>query len=156
MCNNNIELYQRKSNTLEKMLTPREKRTVSFSDVHIHEHYFILGDNPSCSRGPPSTISWEYTSLTPVSVIDFESRKPPQARSKHDFKLSPRERLSILLRSGHTMGQIVQMAALVESTKKERLQSIKECSRPKFLSNATRLVLRFINSSKKTKTSAAA
>eukprot|EP00592_Proboscia_alata_P023828 CAMPEP_0194408714 /NCGR_PEP_ID=MMETSP0176-20130528/6486_1 /TAXON_ID=216777 /ORGANISM="Proboscia alata, Strain PI-D3" /LENGTH=157 /DNA_ID=CAMNT_0039208873 /DNA_START=68 /DNA_END=541 /DNA_ORIENTATION=+ len=142
---------------LDQMLPSKEKKTVSFSEVYIQEYFFILGDNPACSGGPPSTISWDYRSYLPISVDEYESSlRRRRKRSKRDFKLSSRERLAILLRSGHSLNQIMAMAALIESTKKDRIQSIKESSRPKILSSASRLVHRIVKAKRRTRSSAAA
>lgn len=51
-------------------------RSVSFADVNIREYERILGDNPSCTSGPPISLGWGY-SPEPIklSVDDFERGK---------------------------------------------------------------------------------
>mmetsp|Transcript_24309 Transcript_24309/g.27999 ORF Transcript_24309/g.27999 Transcript_24309/m.27999 type:complete len:157 (+) Transcript_24309:55-525(+) len=137
------------SSALERMRPFTEKKSVSFSDVHIHEHFLILGDHPSCSRGPPSTMSWEYICLNPISIDDFENNQL-RKRSKKEFRTTGHERMAMLLQNGHTLSQIMTSMTLVDLKKKERWQTMNECSRPKLLSSATRLISRMKGKAQKT------
>ena len=61
-------------------------RSVSFADVNIREYERILGDNPSCTSGPPISLGWRY-SPEPIklSVDDFEEGKGDIPRSSSEF-----------------------------------------------------------------------
>mmetsp|Transcript_14579 Transcript_14579/g.14777 ORF Transcript_14579/g.14777 Transcript_14579/m.14777 type:complete len:157 (-) Transcript_14579:424-894(-) len=143
------------SSASERMLPLTEKKSVSFADVHIHEHFLILGDHPSCSRGPPSTMSWEYISLNPISINDFENNQL-QKRSQKEFRTTGDERITMLLQNGHTLSQIMRSMTLVEINKRERLQTMNKCSRPKLLSSAARLIYRLKGKAQKTTRAGAA
>jgi hypothetical protein len=80
------------------------KRNVSFGRIHIREYERILGDNPSCSCGPPISLGWQYWELydSTVDAHDFQksssssSSSPPQ-RGRRDFYLSPSRRCELIL-----------------------------------------------------------
>ena len=54
------------------------KRKVSFKDIHIREYFIELGDNPSCTRGPPLTIGWDFDDVGSVQLEEFEEYRPPR------------------------------------------------------------------------------
>ena len=49
------------------------KKRVHFSVVEVREYSVELGDHPSCSKGPPLTLGWDYAMSTIVAVDDFVS-----------------------------------------------------------------------------------
>ena len=55
----------------------KKKKSVSFSVVEIRRYPITLGDNPSCSNGPPVQIDWAYTELPPVPLNTYALYHPP-------------------------------------------------------------------------------
>ena len=49
----------------------RRERRVSFDQVSVREYNIELGDNPSCSMGPPLTIGWEFDYIGSVNLDEF-------------------------------------------------------------------------------------
>lgn len=64
----------------DDMLSPRSRRHLSlqFDKINIREYSRTVGDNPSCSSGPPVSISWEYNILGDIGVDEYESTRPPR------------------------------------------------------------------------------
>eukprot|EP00814_Leptocylindrus_danicus_P021412 CAMPEP_0116020970 /NCGR_PEP_ID=MMETSP0321-20121206/10109_1 /TAXON_ID=163516 /ORGANISM="Leptocylindrus danicus var. danicus, Strain B650" /LENGTH=132 /DNA_ID=CAMNT_0003491753 /DNA_START=56 /DNA_END=451 /DNA_ORIENTATION=- len=55
----------------ENSLCKSAKKRVQFSVVEVREYSVELGDHPSCSKGPPLTLGWDYSMSTFVAVDDF-------------------------------------------------------------------------------------
>ena len=138
-----IEILQQKSSFRKDTARRKRRRNVSFSGVDIHEHYYILDDNPSCSEGPPVTISWNFIKLVPMTVDDFEAYKRPN-RTMRDFKMSTSERISLLLQSGHTMDQLLTREHIFEFDKRDNNDSSRKMFRPKTFLGTSRLLSRFV------------
>jgi len=73
--------YQSRSSRREKRKKSKvdgnylDGSKVRFSDVEIREYQRVIGDNPSCSNGPPMSIGWRYNILGKMSVGDFEQTR---------------------------------------------------------------------------------
>lgn len=65
------------------------KGRISFKSVGIREYARTVGDNPSCSSGPPVSISWEYRALEEISLDEYEQNRPP--RRSHFEMVLPRK-----------------------------------------------------------------
>lgn len=53
------------------------KPRIQFKHIEVREYARTVGDNPSCSSGPPVTISWEYNPDTMIlSVEEYEDTRP--------------------------------------------------------------------------------
>ncbi|KAG7352852.1 hypothetical protein IV203_008900 [Nitzschia inconspicua] len=66
-----------------------ERGGLRFKNVVIREYARTVGDNPSCSSGPPVSISWEYTEIGELGVEEYESTRP--ARRSHFEMVLPRK-----------------------------------------------------------------
>ena len=69
-------------NNFQKQRSNDCKRSVRFSDVSFRFYTCQLGDNPTCSVGPPISLSWTYVTDISISVDIFEKTK------KHPRKLN--------------------------------------------------------------------
>mmetsp|Transcript_28005 Transcript_28005/g.32295 ORF Transcript_28005/g.32295 Transcript_28005/m.32295 type:complete len:111 (-) Transcript_28005:334-666(-) len=97
---NDCNISRENSTIRENIVRRNRTKHVSFADVDIHEHYYIIGDSPSCSEGPPCTLSWTYLKLMSMTVNEFEKIRPP-IHSRDDFKMCRAERIGLLLQSGY-------------------------------------------------------
>ena len=53
----------------------RTASTVSFKAVEIREYDRAIGDNPSCSSGPPISLDWNYSENPAVCINEYEGKK---------------------------------------------------------------------------------
>mmetsp|Transcript_581 Transcript_581/g.1485 ORF Transcript_581/g.1485 Transcript_581/m.1485 type:complete len:270 (+) Transcript_581:593-1402(+) len=74
-----------------------ERRGLQFGNVQIREYARTVGDNPSCSSGPPVSISWEYNEVGEIGIIDYEKTRPPR-RSHFEMVLPRKVRHDMLRR----------------------------------------------------------
>ena len=98
------------------------KKSVSFNQIHIREYVMDLGDNPSCSNGPPLSLTWEYVELGSVDLRKFEEMRP--VRRALDQLIIPmyvRERM--LLKSGYSELEIRDAVDSVNVCKMQRAKS---------------------------------
>ena len=97
------------------------KRKVTFGVVRVRIYSITIGDHPSCGRGVPITLDWDYQQLPPVSVDQFETIKKKFPRKK-TLLLKAYKRQQRLLRLGYTGKQIQQ--AIQEKYKIQRQRRI--------------------------------
>jgi len=95
------------------MMNAKKKKTVHFGNIQIRTHETILGDNPSCTNGPPISIGWRYDpNHLDMSVDEYESQQLYRCCGSttlvmprpEDIVLNRREREDILLRAGRATG----------------------------------------------------
>jgi len=79
-------------------------RKVSFSFVEERQYGNCLGDNPSCKRGPPISLSWARTKGCMFSIAEYEGMRRRRRRSQLIIPAERREEL--LLNMGYTVNQL--------------------------------------------------
>ena len=96
------------------------KRNVSFSSLEIREYTTELGDNPSCSSGPPICLSWEPTSSISLCFETYESYRPPRRR-KEQMHLPHSVRFWRLKRdNGYTSRELIEATEAIKRIKNSR------------------------------------
>ena len=71
-------------------------RRVSFRNIEVFEHEYIMGDNPSVSGGAPLTISWQLQNSEEFHVDDYETTKLQHRRKqKNELRLSVSDRAQL-------------------------------------------------------------
>ena len=117
-------LLVRKSSLLDKTGTTRRSfhKSVSFGSVHIREHNVILGDNPSCSSGPPLSLGWDYADNQAVGVEDQEFEKLARTPYQQLFpKINVYQRKHILIHScGYSDHELIDARKQVEKVQFQR------------------------------------
>jgi hypothetical protein len=98
----------------------KKKRNVTFGRIHIREYERVLGDNPSCSIGPPISLGWMHWDLHDSTLDAYEtsqkSQRPastrPRQRGKRDFYLSPSRRCELILHEWQSCPRVEQVRRL--------------------------------------------
>eukprot|EP00553_Chaetoceros_curvisetus_P004274 CAMPEP_0204632768 /NCGR_PEP_ID=MMETSP0717-20131115/25649_1 /ASSEMBLY_ACC=CAM_ASM_000666 /TAXON_ID=230516 /ORGANISM="Chaetoceros curvisetus" /LENGTH=319 /DNA_ID=CAMNT_0051650713 /DNA_START=112 /DNA_END=1071 /DNA_ORIENTATION=- len=78
--------------------SPKMRRNisnVSFKTVDIREYNRTLGDNPSCSFGPPVSLDWNYSTEQKISLEDYEKHRGMR-RTRYNMRLPARARESLV------------------------------------------------------------
>lgn len=110
------------------------KKQVGFANVECREHGMVLGDNPSCSWGPPVSLGWEVSRSYVMTLDDFEKCRVDDGcpRRKKDEMILPRHiRERILFEHGYSLS--AQRTASVRNSLVQR-QRMKTARRSKSLS----------------------
>jgi hypothetical protein len=81
----------------EQKIDSRERYTVRFKAIEIREYERIVGDNPSCSKGPPISIGWGYVTHTHCTLNDYEHLVRGRRRTKKEFHLGADRRTHLLV-----------------------------------------------------------
>ena len=103
-------------------------RSVSFVNVNIREYERILGDNPSCTSGPPLSIGWKHSpSPIVISVDDYEDGKD-EPRSSANFLVSKAIRERVLKEHACvTRKEIVGTVRSIKKQKSQRRKTADDC-----------------------------
>lgn len=80
----------------------RSKKSVSFKNLEIREYRRVLGDNPSCSAGPPMSIGWEHSLDDVIIAIDEYEEQNPYRRAPSELLLPRMVREKMLKEEGFT------------------------------------------------------
>lgn len=87
----------------------RAKKTVRFHKVQVYFHNMILGDNPSCSEGPPIGIGWKRVASLAMDLPDFEETRQMPYKTSRQLKISAGRRFQSLLNQGYTKKEIFRV-----------------------------------------------
>ena len=91
--------------------TNGRQQRIQFKHIEVREYSRTVGDNPSCSSGPPVTITWEYDPNTLIlSVEEYEDARP--TRRTMSQMILPRSIRTEILRKEWNVSQ-QQIAAAV-------------------------------------------
>lgn len=126
--------YQGPEPAVASQPIPRDrssKTKVTFSTIQIRTYESVLGDNPSCTGGPPLSIGWRYNPEHYDSTVDEYERKQdelyggPEIRPLDiDLVLHRSERESILLKMGYTQQDLADAVRRLNKAKSKRRQTV--------------------------------
>jgi hypothetical protein len=120
--NKPFSTLQRRS--CEPFLFPAKE--VSFASVQVREYPMILGDNPSCTSGPPVTLDWNYNAEASLSctVDEWESGRDSTRRMRTEIRVPSSVRTEWLLDAGFTPTQVNKAIRDVQKYQRDRWLSI--------------------------------
>ena len=74
------------------------RKSVRFEKVEIREYNIVLGDNPSCSNGPPVSLGWYYDKdqQQQMPLDTYEQKRDGYRRASHEMKVPGYMRHDIL------------------------------------------------------------
>jgi len=133
-------------------LKETDPRNVIFAEIRIREYERSLGDNPSCSSGPPISLGWKYQECKTVSLDKFESFRPPR-RSQFEMLIPRAKRQDMLVKEWNTPPH--QCARAIREnmkTKTQRRRTIETLGFEKFdtaLESARRKIIRTVTFQKR-------
>ena len=108
---------------------PLLKRNVSFHTMEIREYGVVLGDNPSCSSGPPVQLAWNPHDSTKLRIDDYEEHRPPR-RDRAEMLMSYNVRWWSLMReSGYTVSQLKRATDACQEERKARQKTVRKIRR---------------------------
>jgi len=109
------------------------KPHVMFSDIQIRMYSMTLGDNPSCSIGPPVQLDWNYEEYLPMDLQAYENaRYYHDARYQEQLLLSADRRIKILQRAGFSYQQLRRAERAVLRVRRERMLTHLDLDRPQY------------------------
>mmetsp|Transcript_36558 Transcript_36558/g.74568 ORF Transcript_36558/g.74568 Transcript_36558/m.74568 type:complete len:186 (-) Transcript_36558:336-893(-) len=90
------------------LFAKEKKKNVRFHNVEIREYSQCIGDNPSCSAGPPVSLDWTYQPRTQTYPLDsYEARQKP-SEEEYEINESEEGRIRLLLNLGYTYQELLQ------------------------------------------------
>ncbi len=100
----------------------RPLHKVKFDMIQVRDYNITLGDNPSCSYGPPVSLDWEYDERDPISLESFEDVKSKIPRRKaYQMHMISRQRSDLLRNeAGFTDDEIEKVVEEMRKIQKER------------------------------------
>jgi len=109
-----IDFYN-SNNTIKNKLS----KQVSFHNLQIREYNIELGDNPSCSYGPPISMGWNYNDKNDIHLDELNSDNLDVKKPSHDAVA----RYDMLRDAGYTEADIIKSIHDVSVIKKQRFKA---------------------------------
>ena len=121
--------------------------SVRFHNVKIREYGVVLGDNPSCSQGPPIGLSWDYDQDGEQEVLldVFEQWRVGQRRSMSQMKLPANVRFDTLRSWDVQMKDIKTNEAELKEIRSQRLRTLVKLQRKETMKNFTQKLKRTVS-----------
>ncbi len=100
----------------------KSKRSVKFDKVVIRKFDIGLGDNPSCSRGAPISLSWEYDPIHQEYPVDeYETHYRVHRKAQ---KISMDDRHLMLVECGVHLSEIIEAIEECQRVLQNRVETI--------------------------------
>lgn len=96
-------------------------KRVSFHLLQIREYELVLGDNPSCSLGPPIAIGWNYHEENEIQLNEVKNDRV----GRYGTKIGPRVRHDMLLNAGYSNEDIADVLCDIRIIKNQRITTQK-------------------------------
>jgi hypothetical protein len=97
----------------------KTKREISFDKVIVREYAMTMGDNPSCSYGPPVCLDWLYLETTNLKLEEYE-RTRPRKRNMRQLVLNYYRRCEILESAGYDSAEMKRTTRQINRVKRQR------------------------------------
>lgn len=106
-------------------------KPVAFTEVCVHLHQMILGDNPAVTRGAPVTMDWKIMSADYLSLDAYEAQKEKLPhKTMAQLRMGQVRRENIAKLSGYTKEEIAEAIETVNAIRKSRREGL-PCSKDK-------------------------
>lgn len=123
-----------KSSTKSKSYT---RFVVRFNSVEIREYNITVGDNPSCSCGPPISLGWYYhpNEQKELSLDLYEKYRDGKRRAYHQMKIPAAVRHETLKKWHISAREIMNAQTQCAQIKKNRIETIRQVERKDKIEN---------------------
>eukprot|EP00522_Entomoneis_paludosa_P011428 CAMPEP_0172452212 /NCGR_PEP_ID=MMETSP1065-20121228/9944_1 /TAXON_ID=265537 /ORGANISM="Amphiprora paludosa, Strain CCMP125" /LENGTH=580 /DNA_ID=CAMNT_0013204243 /DNA_START=326 /DNA_END=2068 /DNA_ORIENTATION=+ len=112
----------------QKPAQQQQKPKVSFANVYLREYARTVGDNPSCSSGPPISIDWEHTPTSSQTLDHFEQKRRNTRRSNVQLVVSRQARETMLRREWgikqSELASAVRACIKIKNSRKTTVQNL--------------------------------
>lgn len=106
------------SNRNDCSVSLSKSKRLSFGQVNVHQHNVIMGDNPSCSTGPPVALDWKLLRSDTYHIDDYEAMISSSRRKAK--RLGREERETLLQENGYSKHDLVLFTQQVDQDKISR------------------------------------
>jgi len=101
----------------------KKKKNVRFNVIYFRDYERMIGDNPSCTTGPPVGIGWSYGKTRVIDVNSYEAARSYRKSPSH-LILSREEREALLLNWGASFHDIIEAVRSNLKIKNQRRQTV--------------------------------
>jgi hypothetical protein len=114
----------------ERSTPSSHRKKLTFGRISVHQHHLTIGDNPSCSSGPPVSLDWKLIRSDSYNLDEYEAMA--EASRGKAKRLARSERESLLQERGYSMETLVRIAEQVDhdnvirSVEKMKLDAMEE------------------------------
>jgi hypothetical protein len=122
------------------------KKRLRFGAVEIKDMPIVLGDNTP-SDGAPISIGWKAESSTRHTTVDLLELCKSHKRDKAALRLSPDERVAVLMRAGYSFDDIREAWENATERRKQREASLRQ-QKWEFIETASRKVKKLVKQKK--------
>lgn len=125
-CRDTTNMCRTDMDTCNSTSIPRQpvlpvKHRVAFDTVTVRDYHVTLGDHPSCTKGVPLSLDWEYTQLPPKKVDAYEYQRGPKRRKERtELVLSSFQRKEILGGLGFSRKEMKQRKRELRRIQRQR------------------------------------
>merc|ERR1712157_296310 len=130
VCNSISEINTQNTPSTQSLLTLDEvssvssfKTSVSFQSVEIREYEVTIGDNPSCRKGVPIGLSWNYNPLDSIDIAEYETRKGGRRRRSKKRLIVDEKKREIMLNE-HNKEDIARVKKEIAKVQHSRKMSV--------------------------------
>ena len=118
---------------IDSSLSISSKSSVRFDKVETREYELVLSDNPCISSGPAIGLGWDSTSTHESDIDSYEAERHYAAISgsgsqnarKNDLRISPGERVAMLLGAGYSPHEVQESLRQRNEARERRNSSLK-------------------------------
>lgn len=118
-----IQNSEQSSQDSTSQVKEKNEKHVRFEYVYVRDYERVVGDNPSCTIGPPVGIGWNYGETRRILIDSFEATKTYH-RSVSRLVLSREAREALLINWGASFHDIVESVRGNLKIKNQRRQTI--------------------------------
>lgn len=106
--------------------TNAARHKVSFGCVQFREHEIILGDNPSCSEGPPVSLGWGFKDRRPMNLEKCEQARSGTRRNKDEIYMPVAVREEMLFQRDYSRDELREVVCEICRIQNQRTETVKK------------------------------